>query len=124
MKFKNLHGGSIMFPIAEGTEVVPGAVYQITNGVAVKVEGAITAELFGVCQGGDKIEVGKIMLDIDPTSLFIEKYENKPTVGAFVDSHKLVVAVDEAKEEFSYLVRKQAVLEEDEGNDEGTQPEA
>lgn len=108
MKFKNLHGGSIMFPIAEGTEVVPGAVYQITGGKAVKVEGAISADLFGVCQGGDKIEVGKIMLDIDPTSLFAEKYDSKPTVGTFVDGHKLVVAVDEAIKEFSYLVRKNA----------------
>lgn len=108
MKFKNLHGGSIMFPIAEGTEVVPGAVYQVTGGFAAKVTGAITAELFGVCMGGNNVEVGKIMLDIDPTSLFVEKYDSKPTVGTFVDGHKLVVAVDEAKEEFSYLVRKNA----------------
>lgn len=106
MKFKNLHGGTIMFPINSGTEVIPGAIYEITAGVATKVTGAITSDLFGVCQGGDKVEKGMIMLDIDPTSLFKEKYSSKPTIGEFVDSCKLVVEVDEEAEEFTYLVRK------------------
>lgn len=106
MKFKNLHGGTIMFPIASDTEVTAGAIYQIVGGLAVKVTGAITSDLYGVCQGGDKVEKGMIMLDIDPTSLFKEKYSAKPTIGEFVDSCKLVVEVDEELEEFTYLVRK------------------
>lgn len=106
MKFKNLSEATLYFPLKEAEEVENGAVYEIVSGKAQKVTGSVTGNLLGVCAGGDKMRGGYIMLDIDPTSVFKEKYSSKPTIGTFVDSCKLVVDVDEETKTFAFLVRK------------------
>lgn len=107
MKLKNTSCGIIMFPLKENEAVEAGAVYEVVSGVAQKVTATPTGALIGVCQGGDKLETGKIMLDIDPTSIFRETYEEKPTVGAFILGCKLVIAVDEENKTFDYILRKE-----------------
>ncbi len=106
MKHKNMNGGVILFPLKENEEVVNGAVYEVNDGKASKVTGTPTGALIGVCMGGDKVEKGKIMLDIDPTSIFLEKYTEVPTIGAFVDGCKLVIGVDTDAGTFTYILRK------------------
>lgn len=106
MKFKNTSCGTIMFPLKENEAITNGAVYEIVSGKAQKVTTTPTGALIGVCQGGDKLEKGKIMLDIDPTSIFKETYESKPTVGEAVLGCKLVIAVDEVNKTFEYVLRK------------------
>lgn len=106
MKSRNLSKGTIMFPLKANEEVEVGKVYEIVSGKAQKVASAVTGTIIGVAIGGDKIEVGKIMLDIDPTAMFKEAYESAaPTIGSFVDGCKLVVTVDTEAKTFEYLLR-------------------
>lgn len=106
MKFKNMNGEAILVPLAEGETIVYGAVYEVVDGKAKKAGSALTGELFGVCKGGDKIEAGKIMLDINPTAIFKETYTELPTIGNIVDGCKLVIAVDEEAKAYEYVLRK------------------
>ena len=106
MKYKNMAGEAIMVPLAEGQAVVVGAVYEVTSGKATKAGSAVSGELFGICKGGDKIEKGMIMLDINPTSIFREAYTELPTIGTIVDGCKLVIAVDTDAKEYEYILRK------------------
>lgn len=106
MKFKNTSDGIIMFPLKEKEEVVNGAVYEIVSGVAQKVTATPTGEIIGVCQGGDKVEKGRIMLDIDPTSIYRETYTDKPTIGEKLLGCKLVIATDETNKTYDYILRK------------------
>lgn len=108
MKLKNLHGGILMFNLREGEQAMPGETYQIVDGGFAEIcYGNITTEIYGVCMGGGNVEKGKIMLDIDPTSVFEAKYEDvAPSVGYFTMGHRLVLAVDETARTYEYLVRK------------------
>ena len=106
MKYKNMAGEAIMVPLAEGQAVVVGAVYEVTSGKATKAGSTVSGELFGICKGGDKIEKGMIMLDINPTSIFREAYTELPTIGTIVDGCKLVIAVDTHAKEYEYILRK------------------
>lgn len=106
MKHKNMNGAIIMFPLKESEVVELGAIYEVTAGFAQKVSEAPTSAIFGVCIGGDQVEKGKIMLDIDPTSIFLEKYETKPTLGEVVDGCKAVIGVDEEAGTYTYILRK------------------
>lgn len=106
MKLKNTSEGIIMFPLKENEKVENGAIYEIVSGVAQKVVTAPEGDIIGVCQGGDKVEKGKIMLDIDPTSIYRETYEDKPTIGGKVLGCKLVIAVNEENKTFDYMLRK------------------
>ena len=100
----NADGSARIDGTVNGNVIVKG---KLILGVDGKINGDVqaTGALIGVCQGGDKLETGKVMLDIDPTSIFRETYEDKPTVGAFVLGCKLVVAVDEANGTFDYILR-------------------
>lgn len=111
MKYKNMNGEAIMFPLAEGERVVVGAMYEInTEGKAVICESSVAQHsgyIVGICKGGDKIEKGMIMLDINPTSIFRDKLTfAAPNVGTYVGSHKLVIAVDEEANEYEFILRK------------------
>lgn len=106
MKHKNMNGATIMFPLKDKEKVVIGAIYEIASGVAQKVTGAPTSAIFGVCIGGNEVEVGKVMLDIDPTSIFLEGYSTKPTLGEVVDGCKAVIGIDEEAKTFTYILRK------------------
>ena len=106
MKHKNMNGASIMFPLKANEKVEVGAIYELNAGVAQKVEGTPSGALFGVCIGGGHVEAGKIMLDIDPTSIFSEKYDEVPTIGTVVDGCKLVISVDTENATFAYILRK------------------
>ena len=107
MKFKNLSEATLYFPLKENEEVKNGAVYEIVSGKAQKVTSTVTGDLLGVCVGGNEMRKGYIMLDIDPTSVFKDTYESEvPTIGAFVDNCKLVLAVDTDNKTFDYLLRK------------------
>lgn len=114
MKYKNMNGESLLFPLAEGQEIVNGAIYEIVSGKAQKAT-TVTGNLFGVCKGGDKIEKGMVMLDINPTSIFREAYTELPTIGTFVGGCKLVIAVDEDAEEYEFILRK---MEKEQETDE------
>lgn len=107
MKFKNLSEGILYFPLKNGEEVENGAVYEIVSGKAQKVTASVTGNLIGICQGGDTMRAGYIMLDIDPTSVFKETYSSAtPTIGEYVSECKLVLDVDEKAKTFTYLLRK------------------
>lgn len=106
MKYKNMNGEAIMVPLANGEEVVAGAIYEVTGGKAKKAESSVTGDLFGVCKGGDKVVRGMIMLDINPTSIFREAYTELPTIGTIVNGCKLVIGVDTEEKEFEYILRK------------------
>ena len=106
MKFKNTSCGTIMFPLKENEAIENGAIYEIVSGKAQKVTTTPTGEIVGVCQGGDKLEKGKIMLDIDPTSIYREAYTDKPTIGEKLLGCKLVIATDETNKTYDYILRK------------------
>ena len=108
MKRFNLSKGTLYFPLKADEEVVNGAVYEIVNGKAQKVAltGA-TGELIGVCEGGDNIRAGFVMLDIDPTAVFTESYSgDAPTLGTYVLGCKLVTNVDTTAKTFDYILKK------------------
>ena len=104
---QNTSCGTFYFPLKSGEDVVEGGVYEVVDGEAAAVDETITGALLGVCiGGGDQMRPGEIMLDIDPTSIYEEAYsDSAPDLGDFVDGCKLVVAVDEVKETFKYLLR-------------------
>ena len=94
----------IHFPLKEGEEVVEGAFYEVVNGYAQKVTGEPSGNIIGVCYGGgDKVEKGHILLDIDPTSIYQESYDVKPTIGEIIDYVKLVISVDEATKTYRFM---------------------
>jgi len=94
----------IHFPLKTGEEVEEGAFYEIVEGKAQKVSGEPTGNIVGVCiGGGDKIEKGHILLDIDPTSIYEEPYEEKPTIGTIIDYTKLVISVNEAAGTYRFM---------------------
>lgn len=107
MKKFNLSKGTLYFPLESGETVTNGAVYEIVDGKAQKVDGPVAGHLFGVCEGGDAVRPGYVMLDIDPTSVFTEAYASTaPTLGTFVDACKLVTNVDTDAKTFDYILRK------------------
>lgn len=108
MKKFNLSKGTLYFPLKNNEEVTNGVAYEIVNGKAQKVAGTgATAELIGICEGGDNVRDGFIMLDIDPTSVFTESYSSDaPTVGDYVLDCKLVLAVDTSAKTFDYVIKK------------------
>ena len=106
MKFKNLSKGTLYFPLKSDEEITNGAVYEIVEGKAQKISGDITGNLVGVCIGGDNMRPGYVMLDIDPTAIFKEAYEEAPTIGAVVDGCKVVLDVDTDAETFTYILKQ------------------
>lgn len=106
MKEFNLSKGTIYVPLKANEEVKNGAVYEVLEGKAQKVTSSgATGNLLGVCEGGDNIRNGYVMLDIDPTAVFTEAFSGvAPAIGTYVDGCKLVIAVD--AETYSYLIRK------------------
>lgn len=109
MKKFNLSKGTLYFPLKANEEVVNGAVYEIVNGKAQKVASTgATGELFGVCEGGNNVRAGYVMLDIDPTAVFTEKYTsgNAPTIGAYLLDCKLVVGLDTNALTYDYILKK------------------
>ena len=108
MKKFNLSKGTLYFPLKTSEEVVNGAAYEIVNGKAQKVANTgATGELIGICQGGDNVRDGFIMLDIDPTAVFTETYTgDAPTLGGYVLDCKLVVNVDTTAKTFDYVIKK------------------
>lgn len=112
MKLTNTSTRMILFPLAEGEEVVYGAVYEVGSTGATKVTTSPTSDIIGVAMGGDKIEKGKIMLDIDQTSIFEEAYgETAPEVGSYVLDCKLVLTVDTEKGTYTYILKKKETVE-------------
>ena len=113
MKRFNLSKGTLYFPLKSGETVTNGAVYEIVNGKAQKVANTgATGDLFGVCEGGDAVRTGYVMLDIDPTSVFTESYVgDAPTLGTFVAGCKLVTNVDTDAKTFDYILRKETATE-------------
>ena len=109
MKKFNLSKGLIYFPLKADETVTNGAAYEIVDGKAQKVPGTgATSNLVGICEGGDKVREGFIMLDIDPTAVFTESYGagDAPAIGSFVNACKLVIDVDTTAGTFDYLIRK------------------
>lgn len=106
MNKTNTSEAIIHFPLKDGEEVVEGGIYEIVDGKAQAIGEEITGSLLGVCiGGGDKLEKGHILLDIDPTSIYEEPYEEAPTIGDYVDTVKLVISVNTDAETFRYLLR-------------------
>ena len=93
------------FPLKEGEEVVEGAFYEVVDGYAQAVSGEPTGNIVGVCYGGgDKIEKGHILLDVDPTSIYEESYtDSAPTIGSILNYVKLVVSVNEANKTYRFM---------------------
>ena len=119
MKKFNLSKGTLYFPLKTNETVVNGAVYEIASGKAQKVANTgATGDLFGVCEGGDNVRDGYVMLDIDPTAVFTEAYTgDAPTLGAYVLGCKLVVGVDTTAKTIDYVLRKEpAAASEDDDN--------
>ena len=106
MKRFNLSKGTLYFPLKANEEVVNGAVYEIVDGKAQKVTDTATGDLVGVCEGGDNVREGFVMLDIDPTAVFTEKYDVAPTLGTTLAGCKLVLNVDTDAETFDYILRR------------------
>lgn len=114
MKRFNLSKGTLYFPLKSGETVTNGAVYEIVSGKAQKVVSTATGDLFGVCEGGNAVRTGYVMLDIDPTSVFTESYASTaPTLGTFVAGCKLVTNVDTDAKTFDYILRKETATETD-----------
>lgn len=110
MRKRYLSDAVMHFPLKTGETVEVGKVYEIVSGVAQKITSSgITGNIVGVCMGGNNINVGKIMLDVDPTAVFEEGYSTKPTIGTFVDGCKLVVAVNEDNSTFEYILKIEPV---------------
>ena len=106
MKAFNLSKGTLYFPLKAGEEVVNGGIYEIVDGKAQAVSNTITGTILGVCAGGDNVRPGQVMLDIDPTSAFVEAYTTTaPAIGAYVDGCKLVIGVNTDAKTFTYLLR-------------------
>lgn len=101
----NTSEATIFFPLKSGETVEEGAFYEIVEGKAQKVSGEPTGNIVGVCiGGGDKIEKGKIMLDIDPTSIYEEAYDDEaPTIGSVIDYVKVVISVNEAAGTYRFM---------------------
>lgn len=118
MKFKNLSEGTLYFPLKTNEAVTNGAVYEIVSGKAQKIgSSGITGNLVGVCLGGDKVRTGYVMLDVDPTSIFKEKYSGTaPTIGDYVSNCKLVLDVDTDAKTFTYLLRIKPTTNTQTGN--------
>lgn len=118
MKRFNLSKGTLYFPLKSGETVTSGAVYEIVSGKAQKVASTgATGDLFGVCEGGDNVRKGYVMLDIDPTSVFTEAYASTaPTLGTFVDGCKLVTNVDTDARTFGYILKKEPATTSEDDN--------
>lgn len=103
----NTSEATIFFPLKEGEEVVEGAFYEVVDGYAQELDGAEpTGAIVGVCiGGGDQIEKGKIMLDIDPTSIYEEAYDEAdvPTIGEVIDYVKVVISVNTAAKTYRFM---------------------
>ncbi len=103
--------GDLFFPLQNTEEAVEnGAIYEVKDGKAVKVASGVapTSDLIGVAVGGNNVEKGKVLLTVNPLMIFKEDYTVKPTLGSYVDGCKLVVEIDEDKQTFKFLLRKQA----------------
>lgn len=93
------------FPLKSGETVEEGKFYEVVDGYAQKVSGEPTGNIVGMCYGGgDKIEKGHILLDVDPTSIYEEPYtDSAPTIGSIIGYTKLVVSVNEAAKTYRFM---------------------
>lgn len=103
MKYRRLKSiagdGTIMryFKLDDGEEALTNVFYGIKDGAAERIEGTASGYgLIGFSHGGDKLNKGDILLDVNPAIEYMAilgEGDDRPAIGDVVNGYQKVIAI-------------------------------
>lgn len=97
-RLKSIDGsGTIMryYELADGEEAYTNVFYEVASNKCAKISGTPTGELIGFSHGGDRLVNGCMLLDINPSivymGIFEEGEESRPNIGEIVNGYQKVI---------------------------------